>query len=133
MSSFLGILPSPMSWLVNPPPVVGMYPPPILPPMMPTMPFPAPCTSIPPVTAEAGSGPNMDKITKCSALVAKAVMMGNAKDARISDLLKTEEDIENGFFLAQMFTSALVANVQGHLKEKLKAKVCTCMSQISNI
>ena len=47
--------------------------------------------------------------------------MGNAKDARISDLLKTEEDIENGFFLAQMFTSALVANVQGHLKEKLKA------------
>ena len=124
------MLPSPMNWLVNPPPVVGMYPPPILPPMIPTMPFPAPCTSIPPVTAEAGAGPNMDKITKCSALVAKAVMMGNAKDSRISELLKTEEDIENGFFLAQMFTSALVANVQGHLKEKLKAKVGSSYGEV---
>ena len=72
----------------------------------------------------------MEKITKCSTLVAKAVIMGNAKDPRISDLLKTEEDIENGFFLAQMFTSALVANVQGHLKEKLKAKVGSSYGEV---
>ena len=120
-----------MNWLVNPIPGMGipistMFPPPILPSVA-TMSFPPPCTSTAP---ENSSGPNMEKITKCSTLVAKAVIMGNAKDPRISDLLKTEEDIENGFFLAQMFTSALVANVQGHLKEKLKAKVGSSYGEV---
>ena len=72
----------------------------------------------------------MEMITKCSTLVAKAVMLGNAKDPKIGELLKTEEDIEHGLFLAKMFTSSLVANVQGHLKEKLKAKVGSSYGEV---
>merc|ERR1712106_1144942 len=101
------------------------------PPNLPSMSFPPPCSSVPVVsTPVLSSGPDMKKITKCSSLVAKAVILGNAKDPRVGDMLKTEEDIEHGFFLAQMFTSALVANVQGHLKEKLKARVGSSYGEV---
>eukprot|EP00092_Neocalanus_flemingeri_P017268 GFUD01018672.1.p1 GENE.GFUD01018672.1~~GFUD01018672.1.p1 ORF type:complete len:1604 (+),score=493.83 GFUD01018672.1:83-4894(+) len=131
-----GLLPPPMmnmNWLVNPPPVGGMsmppmYPPPML-PHMGSLPYPIPTSSAPPISSTEGK-PNMEMITKCSTLVAKAVILGNDKDPKIGDLLKTEEDIEHGLFLAKMFTSSLVANVQGHLKEKIKAKVGSSYGEV---
>ena len=64
----------------------------------------------------------IEKIAKCNQLVAKAILLEENKK-KISELLSTEEEIQLGYFLADIFTSSLVANVQNKVKAKLFTKM----------
>ena len=99
-----------MSWLLNPPLSLPILPH-VIPPVMPGVPTAAPTIS------------QMEKITKCNKLVAKAILMDESKRNKISELLSTEEEIELGYFIADMLTSSLVANVQNKVKAKLFSKM----------
>ena len=109
--------PSSMGWLVNPPPVsLSSLPPPspaLLPPFAP-------------------SASQMEKMAKCNQLVAKAILMEGGKRQKISDLLSTEEEIQLGYFLADIFTSSLVANVQNKVKANLFNKMGSGVGEALN-
>ena len=100
-----------MSWLVNPPPVSLAVASPVL--IAPALP---PVLPVPPTASQ------IEKIAKCNQLVAKAILLEENKK-KISELLSTEEEIQLGYFLADIFTSSLVANVQNKVKAKLFTKM----------
>ena len=51
---------------------------------------------------------------------------------KISDLLSTEEEIQLGYFLADIFTSSLVANVQNKVKANLFNKMGSWVGEALN-
>jgi len=63
----------------------------------------------------------MEKIAKCNQLVAKAILMDEKK--RSSELLSSEEEIELAYFMADIFSSSLVAKVQNKVKANLFNKM----------
>ena len=92
--------------------------------------FPQPsAAALNPVAALApgASAAELEKISKCSALVAKAVRLGGSPGKRQggSQLLATDEEFELGYFLADTLTSALVAAVQNKIKTRLFDKMGT--------
>ena len=106
-----------MSWLLNPPlSLPSLASPALLPHIVPPPVMPGGPTSAPTIS-------QMEKITKCNKLVAKVILMEENKRNKISELLSTEEELELGYFLADMLTSSLVANVQNKVKAKLFSKM----------
>ena len=57
--------------------------------------------------------------------MARAVLIGSGQRKNISELLKTDEDFELGYFLADILTSALVSGVQNKVKSKVFDKMGT--------
>ena len=91
--------------------------------------FPPPsAAALNPVAALApgASAAELEKISKCSSLVAKAVRLGGSPGKRQGGLLlATDEEFELGYFLADTLTSALVAAVQNKIKTRLFDKMGT--------
>ena len=74
---------------------------------------------------KAPTSEQVEKISKCNTLVARAVLIGSGHRKNISELLKTDEDFELGYFLADILTSALVSGVQNKVKSKVFEKMGT--------
>ena len=85
--------------------------------------FPQPAPAL--TQTQAPSSDQVEKIAKCNTLVARAVLIGSGQRKNISELLKTDEDFELGYFLADIFTSALVSGVQNKIKSKVFDKMGT--------
>ena len=62
------------------------------------------------------------KISKCNSLVAKAIMM-KSKQQKLGDLLVDESDHEMAYFMADMFTDALVSSLQNKPRNKFFDKM----------
>ena len=140
------VIQSGMGWLLNQPPnppfpLPGTFP---LPTPVGAQPFPLPTpvvsqviphptpssfplqgSSTPVQDQHQCSSENAEKITKCTALITKAIAMKSSGNVRFSDLLVTEEDFELGYFLADILTAALVSGVQKNKKNKLFDKMGT--------
>ena len=85
--------------------------------------FPQPSPAL--TQTKAPTSEQVEKIAKCNSLVARAVLIGSGQRKNISELLKTDEDFELGYFLADILTSALVSGVQNKVKSKVFDKMGT--------
>ena len=139
---------NPMNWLVNPtPPSLAppgttpslappgtssslappgtsplLTPPGTSPSLAPPGVFTTPALSQPQKSPENSSDADMMKISKCNSLVAKAIMM-KSKQQKLGDLLVDESDYEMAYFMADMFTDALVSSLQNKPRNKFFDKM----------
>ena len=62
-------------------------------------------------------------LTIISTLCTRAILLGSETDPRVAELLTCQAEVDQALRLTKILTAALVATVQGNIKERLRLKL----------